>query len=265
MADWLPETAVITGGASGIGRALAKELSTRGTKVMLADLPSAPLDKAAAEMGGIAQACDVSDAAQVSALAEAAYAAFGHVDLLVNNAGQSGVHGRVWEADTDAARAHFDVNFWGVWHGCQAFGKRMADQSREAAIYNTGSENSFFCAVPQTAAYIAAKHAVLGLTESMAEDFPAHVKTGLIVPGWVFTGLGNARMMSNGMPVDQYAGVIVPQILKRQRFVVSHLSNLARIDERMDALRAAYLGHAFDDTNDPDYDVRNFLAKLAQK
>jgi NAD(P)-dependent dehydrogenase (short-subunit alcohol dehydrogenase family) len=262
VSDWLPESAVITGGASGIGLAVGKELVVRGTRVLLADLPGDELDKAAGEIGAEAIACDVSDKSQVEALADHAFSVFGHVDLLMNNAGQSGVHGKQWEADTDAARAHFDVNFWGVWNGCSAFGARMSAQGSRAAIYNTGSENSFFCAVPQTAAYIAAKHAVLGLTESMAEDFGPEVAVGLIVPGWVFTGLGNPKMMKNGMPVDEYAEIIVPQILRRQRFVVSHMSNLARIEERMGALKAAYLEHAFDDREEPDYDVRNFLARL---
>ena len=55
--------------------------------------------------------------------------------------------------------------------------------------------------MPQTAAYIAAKHAVLGLTESLREDLPDHVHAGLVVPGWVFTAIGDERVMSNGMDV----------------------------------------------------------------
>jgi NAD(P)-dependent dehydrogenase (short-subunit alcohol dehydrogenase family) len=262
MADWLPETAVITGGASGIGLGLARDLAARGTRVMIADLAGEALDAAAAEIGALKQACDVSDLAEVQRLADSAFEALGHVDLLINNAGVNGVHGKAWRVDPKQARAHFDVNFWGVWNGVHAFGERIAKQGREAAIYNTGSENSFFCAVPQSAAYIAAKHAVLGLTESMREDFPSEVAVGLIVPGWVFTGLGDPAMMKHGMSLADYAAIIVPQVLARQRFVVSHGYNMVRIAERMDALEAAYKSYALPEAEDAKHDVRAMLAKL---
>lgn len=263
MSDFAPKSAVITGGASGIGLAVAKELATKGIKVMLADLPGDKLEQAAASIdGAIAQACDVSDLAQVEELADAAFDQLGEVHLLLNNAGVGGVRGKLWEVDPDAARAHFDINFWGIWHGCKAFAPRLAEQTCQSAIYNTGSENSFFCAVPQTAAYIAAKHAVLGMTESMREDLPEHVHAGTIIPGWVFTPLGPEQMMKMGMDVSEYAAIIVPQILARERFVVSHYSNVRRIRERMEPLMAAYEEHAPREAGDNAYDVRDVIAAL---
>ena len=162
----------------------------------------------------------------------------------------------MWEVDPDAARAHFDVNFWGIWNGCRAFAPRMVAQDKPSAIYNTGSENSFFCAVPQTAAYIAAKHAVLGMTESLREDLPEHVHAGLIIPGWVFTPLGDERFMKNGMDVSEYAGIVVPQLLARRRFVVSHGYNTVRIAERMDELGDSYAQFALSPEDDAKHDVR---------
>lgn len=262
MSDWLPATAVITGGASGIGLAIAQRLAVKGTRVMLADLGGEKLDAAAASFdGALAQACDVSDLDDVKRLADAAFAALGTVELLLNNAGVGGVRGKMWDVDPVDARAHFDINFWGVWNGCHAFAPRLIEQSVPSAIYNTGSENSFFCAVPQTAAYIAAKHAVLGMTESLREDLPEHVHAGLIIPGWVFTPLGDARIMQHGMDVDQYADIVVPQLLARRRFVVSHRSNLKRIYERMDDLRTSYAAHGVDD----GADVRDKLAELFRR
>lgn len=262
MSDWLPATAVITGGASGIGLAIAQRLAAKGTRVMLADLGGEKLDAAAASIdGALAQGCDVSDLEDVKRLADAAFDGLGTVELLLNNAGVGGVRGKMWDVDPVAARAHFDINFWGVWHGCHVFAPRMVAQDVPSAIYNTGSENSFFCAVPQTAAYIAAKHAVLGMTESLREDLPEHVHAGLIIPGWVFTPLGDARMMQHGMDVGQYADIVVPQLLARRRFVVSHRSNLKRIDERMDDLRASYVAHGVDD----GADVRDKLADLFKR
>lgn len=262
--------AVVTGGASGIGLAVAEELGRGGARVMLADLPGAALDAAVARLANagietIGHGCDVSDLTAVERVADAAFAAFGRVDLVFNNAGISGPRGKLWEVDPQAARDHFEVNFWGVWHGCRAFAPRLAAQATASAIYNTGSENSLFCAVPQTAAYIAAKHAVLGLTESLREDLPPHVHAGLVIPGWVHTAIGPDEAMRHGMPVDRFAAIIVPQMLARSRFVVAHAYNVERIHERIDALDAAYAQHAPRYAGDEEYDVRTVIARLRRE
>ncbi|MEO1220443.1 MAG: SDR family NAD(P)-dependent oxidoreductase, partial [Pseudomonadota bacterium] len=164
MSEFQPKTAVITGGASGIGLGLARGLASKGMKVMIADLPGEKLQAVSGE-GFAGQPCDVSDLSQVEALAAAAFDTFETVDLVFNNAGVGGPHGKLWEVEPEAARAHFDINFWGVWNGCRAFAPRLVEQETPSAIFNTGSENSLFPAFPQTAAYIGAKHAVLGITE----------------------------------------------------------------------------------------------------
>ena len=262
MTDFAPTTAVITGGASGIGLAVAKRLVEAGARVMVADLPGEALKRAADIDGLIAQECDVSELTQVEALADAAFETLGQVDLVLNNAGQGGVRGKLWEVDPDLARAHFDVNFWGVWNGCKVFAPRLIEQGTAAALYNTGSENSWFCAVPETAAYIAAKHAVLGMTESLREDLPSHVHAGLIIPGWVYTPLGPEQFMKWGMDVEAYADIIVPQLLARRRFVVSHGYNTVRIGERMDALMESYATYALRVEEDAKHDVRLVFDKL---
>ena len=232
---------------------------------MLADLPGEKLDSATASLNGaVSQPCDVSDLAQVEALAEVAFEQLGEVHLLLNNAGQGGVRGKLWEVDPEDARKHFDVNFWGVWHGCKAFAPRLVEQEAPSAIYNTGSENSWFCAVRETAAYIAAKHAVLGMTESLREDLPEHVHAGLIIPGWVFTPLGPEQFMKFGMPVDDYARIVVPQLLARRRFVVSHGYNMVRINERMDDLAASYSEFALPIEQDAKHDVRLVFEQLSK-
>lgn len=259
MSAFAPRTAVVTGGASGIGRAVASKLAEGGARVMLADLPGDRLEQASAWIdGAVAQPCDVSDPGQVEALADAAFATLGTVELLFNNAGVGGPRGKLWEVDPRDARAHFDVNFWGVWHGCRVFAPRMIEQDCPSAIYNTGSENSFFCAMPQSAAYIAAKHAVLGLTENLREDLPDHVHAGLVVPGWIHTDIGDERFMRHGMDANEFAAVIVPQMLARERFVVSHYSNVRRIEERIEPLLDAYERNAVRD----EMDVRDVIAAL---
>lgn len=260
-----PGTAVITGGASGIGLALARRLAATGAKVMVVDRPGVALDRAGEIDGLLVHACDVSQLDQVEALGDAAFAALERVDLVVNNAGQAGVRGKMWEVDPAQARAHFDVNFWGVWNGCRVFAPRLIEQGSEAALYNTGSENSFFCAAPLSAAYIAAKHGVLGLTESLREDLPPHVHAGLIVPGWVHTPLGPEQIMKWGMDVERYIDIIWPQLLARRRFVVSHGYNTVRIGERMDALMESYAQHALPADQDACHDVRLVSDQLRRR
>lgn len=263
MSEFQPKTAVITGGASGIGLGLARGLTERGIRVLIADLPGEKLDALGSE-GFETHSCDVSDLAQVEALADAAFAAFDTVDIVFNNAGVNGPRGKLWEVDPEAARRHFDINFWGVWNGCRAFAPRLIAQQTPSAIYNTGSENSFFCAVPQSAAYIAAKHGVLGLTENFREDLPPHVHAGTIIPGWVFTGIGPEAVMRHAMSVEDYTAIILPQIMERRRFVVSHGYNEVRIAERMDELSASYKKHALSAEEDEKHDVRLVISKLTK-
>lgn len=263
-------SAVITGGASGIGLAIAARLGSQGARVVLADLPGDNLDAALAKLataGADAQglACDVSDPGQVEAMADRAFAALGRVDLVLNNAGVGGPRGRLWEVDPAAARRHFDVNFWGVWHGCRAFAPRLAAQDSPSAIYNTASENALFCAVPHSGAYVAAKHAVLGLTESLREDLPEHVHAGTLIPGWVHTAIGPDAVMRHGMSATRFAEIVVPQFQSRERFVVAHAYNAVRVHERIDALDAAFAAHAPRYPGDEEYDVRIVAARMRQE
>ncbi|WP_128893040.1 SDR family oxidoreductase [Erythrobacter sp. HKB08] len=264
MSDWSPRNAVVTGGASGIGLAIAKELAGRGIPLLIADRNEDALAEAAKALGESAtiRRVDVSDSEAVEALADQAFEQFGQVDLVLNNAGVGGPRGPVWEMSAEDARAHFDINFWGVWNGCRAFAKRLVEQDGPSAIYNTGSENSFFCAMDGSPAYIAAKHAVLGLTEALRCDLPDHVHAGLIIPGWVFTPLGPERFMQFGMEVGDYAKIVVPQILARERFVVSHSYNAVRIAERIGELMASYEKYAPRHEGDDAHDVRTVIAAL---
>lgn len=249
--DFSGQVAVITGGASGIGKALGAALEAKGARVMLADRTP----------GDNVVTCDVSRPEDLDALADLAWERFGRVDLLFNNAGVGGGGGRLWKADVAEARKLFDINFWGVWHGCRAFAPRMAAQDHPSAIFNTASENALFCAVPRAGAYIASKHAVLGLTESLREDLPEHVHAGTIIPGWVATGLtaGNA---DHAMPAERFAEIILPQIAARERFVVSHACNVDPMGERVAAIEAAYAKYAPRYPGDDEYDVRAYMAKM---
>ena len=244
------QVAVITGGAGGIGRALGEALVAQGAQVVLADL-----------VGEGVFVCDVTRPGDCAALADEAFGRFGRVDLLINNAGIGGANGRLAQVPLDEARRVFEVNFWGVWNGCAAFAPRMAAQDHPSAIYNVASENALFCAMPRAAAYIASKHAVLGLTENLREDLPPHVHVGTIVPGWVATGINPEAVRDKAMPAERFAAIVLPQIAARERFVVSHAYNVERIAERSEAIEAAFARYAPRYAGDEEYDVRHFIAR----
>ena len=136
---------VITGGATGIGFALAKGLGATGCRVLIAEPDEHRLKgstQALVDLGVDASycICDVTSLAQVEHLADAAWERFGRVDMIFNNAGVGLTQVPIVDTPVDELRAMFDVNFFGVWYGCQVFGKRFIEQGSPAGIFNTGSE-----------------------------------------------------------------------------------------------------------------------------
>jgi len=191
-------TAVITGAASGIGRAAAERLAALGLNVVLADLPGPRLDdalaatRAAAVQGAQAMAVptDVSDYGHVEALRDAAIEAFRDVALLMNNAGVGG--GGDAFHNLDGWRRVLSVNLMGVLHGTQAFTQAMLDHGRPAAIVNTGSKQGITMP-PGDTAYNASKAGVKALTEGLQHSLRnvegGQVSAHLLVPGFTFTGM----------------------------------------------------------------------------
>lgn len=261
------KTAVITGGASGIGFAFAKALGAEGATVIIGEPSQERLDKAVAslmELGVTAHAivCDVALPESVEALADFAWDKAGHVDLVFNNAGIGQPRKSVTDLDVADARRVFDVNFFGVWHGCATFGKRLVEQGTEAAIYNTASENAFFTAAPGMSAYVATKHAVMGLTEAFREEMPEYVKVGSIFPGFVSTEL-TSGFGQFAMDADEFVSRCIPQIKAGEHFVVTHAYNLEHIDNRYNELKQAFGQYAPRYEGDDEYDVRVLLKKLS--
>ena len=258
---------VITGGASGIGYALAKALGNHGCKVMIAE-PDAERLKAAVQTlkasgcDACYQVCDVTDLRAVEALADAAWDRFDRVDMVFNNAGIGIPQMPIVDTPMDQLRALFDVNFFGVWHGCQVFAKRFIEQGTPAGIYNTGSENSLFNAVPQNAGYLATKHALLGFTDNLREQMPEFVRVGLIIPGFVASGL-TAPIAHLAMDADKFAEIVLKQIADGQFYIVSHAYNMEHIKARYEEISAAYAAYAARYDGDEEYDVRHLLAGMS--
>jgi NAD(P)-dependent dehydrogenase (short-subunit alcohol dehydrogenase family) len=209
MFEFEGKVAVITGAASGFGRAFAEKGASLGMKLVLADVnPEALLQTVDALRAGGAEAIgvptDVSDAAQVEALAQAALDAFGKVHLLFNNAGV-GSGGFLWESSANDWAWVFNVNVMGVAHGVRAFTPIMLRQNEPAHIVNTASVAGLL-SPPAMGIYNASKHAVVSLTETLYHDLqlaqaakPAQAAAGgevgcsLLCPAFVPTGIADAE------------------------------------------------------------------------
>ncbi len=268
MNSFSGQTVAITGGATGIGFGLAKAFGREGARIVIGEPRRHRLDEAIAALHaeGIAAAAhdlDVSDAASVEAFADCAWSAFGGVQVLVNNAGISSPMRSMTKLPLENLRRVFDVNVFGVWHCAAAFGRRMIEAGQPAAIYNVGSENAFFNAVPKNAAYIASKHAVRGLTEAMRDEFPDFIRIGLITPGFVKTDLtGSGPFADAAMTADDFATKVLAQMKAGEFYIVTHPYNIERIRPIHAEIEAAYARNAPRYDGDDEHDVRTLMARF---
>jgi NAD(P)-dependent dehydrogenase (short-subunit alcohol dehydrogenase family) len=193
MRDFTNKAAVITGGASGIGLALAERFGREGCRVLLADIEAGALEEAVRHLraqGVEAHSCvtDVGKYDQVAALARHAQEVLGNVHLLFNNAGVS-ITGPSWLMSEDDWRWVWDVNVWGVVNGVRAFLPAMLAHGEEGHVINTGSLASFN-GNGDHAPYCSSKAAVLGLSQSLFSEMQA-MQTGIgvsiVCPGMVAT------------------------------------------------------------------------------
>jgi NAD(P)-dependent dehydrogenase (short-subunit alcohol dehydrogenase family) len=185
--------AVVTGGASGIGRGLAEALGGRGCKVVVADVEVDALDAASAELRATGVDClpvvtDVSSAASVDALLAAALDAYGAVHVLCNNAGVR-LTGSFLEQRLADWEWMVGVHLWGLVHGLRTFLPILLAQD-EGHVVNTASIAGVlgFAAAP----YVGTKHAVVGITDALSLELQqqgAHVGVSLLCPGAVRTNL----------------------------------------------------------------------------
>jgi NAD(P)-dependent dehydrogenase (short-subunit alcohol dehydrogenase family) len=199
MFEFDGKVAVITGAASGFGRAFADKAASLGMKLVLADIDPAALAAAVdalrasgADATGVPT--DVSDGAQVQALADAALASFGKVHLLFNNAGV-GSGGFLWESPANDWAWVFGVNVMGVAHGVRVFTPIMLAQNERAHIVNTASVAGLL-SPPSMGIYNASKHAVVSLTETLYHDLKlagGEVGCSLLCPAFVPTGIADAE------------------------------------------------------------------------
>jgi NAD(P)-dependent dehydrogenase (short-subunit alcohol dehydrogenase family) len=229
MDSFTGKLAVVTGGGSGMGRELTRQLATQGCSVAACDLnPDAIADTVAMAQAeapsGVritGHACDVADEAQVLRFRDELLAehASDHVDLVFSNAGAGGGDSFIRSGREEWERV-FAINWWGVYYCARAF-LPLLIASGDGVLVNTSSVNGFWASlgpgVPQTA-YSTAKFAVRGFTEALIEDLRSNapqVRVALVLPGHVGTDIVTNSLMAQGLPApermsDAQAEEIIP-------------------------------------------------------
>ena len=285
--DFNGKSAVVTGGGNGIGRALCLALAGEGVNVAVADIDAAAADAVADEarragVEAMGVAADVTDESSVDVLADAAWDAFGGVDILVNNAGIMPAVAPL--AATGAADFDwvFAVNVRGAMNGIRAFVPRFIASGRDSRVVNTASEHAL--GVPHIGGglYTASKHALLGLSDVLRREVPAHVRVSVLCPGIVAStlwraserrqdayggpapasGAAGAFMEQVGMPAGEVAARAVEGIRTGEFYIVTHSHAVDIAQARWMELETAFATQAPRREGDAKYDLEPVMRQL---
>jgi len=256
--------AVVTGGASGIGRAMAERFARERAKVVVADIDARALAAVVDSIktrGGEALGVptDVTDLASVQALAEAAFKAFGKVNVLCNNAGVA-----LWGGLESATHRDWQwvlsVNLWGVIHGIEAFVPRMIASKEPGHIVNTASMAGLI-ATRGLGVYNTSKYAVVGLSETLAKDLrPYHIGVSVLCPMGVATQIRESarnrpadlkneaasavepvELMGRTLAPAAVAEMVLSAIHANRLYVITHEEGLEALRRRHERLEQAVL------------------------
>ncbi len=194
MRDLEGKVAVVTGGASGIGRGLAARFAADGMQVVIADVENAALEQTAAELGVVGVQTDVADAVSVQALADQVCDRFGTVHVLCNNAGVGG-GGQIADLTLADWKWVLDVNLWGVIHGLHSFLPRLLANPDGGHVVNTASMAGLFASAGM-GPYNATKFAVVAISETLSKELQAagsSVGVSVLCPGFVRTNIFDSQ------------------------------------------------------------------------
>ena len=263
MRDLQGKVAVITGAASGIGRAVAGRCASAGMKVVLADIEAGALDVAEKELRGegadaLAVVTDVSKPDEVDALATRTLDAFGAVHLLHNNAGVT-TGGLIWQCTIAEWQWLLGVNLWGVIHGIHTFVPLMLDGGDDGHIVNTASAAGL-TSPPFLGPYNVTEHGVVTLSETLARELAilrSRIKVSVLCPGFVNTAVVDssrnrrdelrnpveddtvasalaAHVVESALAPEIVADHVLDAVRHEQFYVLTHPELTAAIHTRMD-------------------------------
>lgn len=285
MMDLAGKRIVITGAASGIGKALAENLAGRGASLVLADLDAARVTALAETLERvIAAPCDVSDHASVEALAETAKAALGGIDLVFANAGTI-INGPLIKSTPDEFDWLMGVNLRGAWSSLTVFARAMLEQTEGGRICVTASEHSLGLQHTGAGIYTASKQAVLALAEVLRAELPEKVGISVFCPGLVATGLADAvrpghlrqprkhqlefsrAVQAQGMSAADAAQAAIAGTCRGDLLIVTHPNSFAPAQRRFAEIEAAFAAQAPVDESVARYEVNRIVAEMmaAQK
>ncbi|HUE29432.1 MAG TPA: SDR family NAD(P)-dependent oxidoreductase [Verrucomicrobiae bacterium] len=230
------KTALVTGAASGIGRATALALARAGAELAVCDLNEAGLEETAAAIrslgrSALARRVDVARADDVRAFADAVHAEHEAVDVLVNNAGV-GLGGGFLDTSLEDWQWILSINLWGVIHGCHFFLPPMVRRGRGGHVVNVSSAAGFL-ATPQLAAYSATKFAVFGLSEALREELRPHgIAVTTVCPGIINTPITTSSPMRGPLAAPEVRATLVELYRRRnygpERVAANVLKAIAR-------------------------------------
>ncbi|WP_232696617.1 SDR family NAD(P)-dependent oxidoreductase [Brevibacillus daliensis] len=260
MKQFASKVAVITGAASGIGRAFATRCAQEGMQVVLADVEEAALVKAEQElkMSGataLAVVTDVAKEGDIQALAQKTVDSFGAVHLLFNNAGV-GAGSTVWNSTSADWHWVMNVNLWGAIHATRIFVPIMLEQQTDCHIVNTASRAGLESG-PGTGIYRVSKHALVSLTETLYHELKmvqARIGVSVLCPGYVRTQICDAHR--NRSSEFSKPGDIVtpsPQENKIAQFIRASVEQGISPDEVAELTFTAIKNNQFYIMPDPDY------------
>jgi len=283
MKDFKNKVAVITGGASGIGRAMAERFAREGMKIVLADIEAPALEATVAAMKAdgatvIGVLTDVSKSEQIEALAAQTLEAFGKVHILCNNAGV-GAHPRAtWELTKADWEWVIGANLWSVIYGVQTFVPIMLKQDEPGHVINTASMAGLL-SLGMMSPYFATKHAVVSISESLHFEFAVRgskLKAHALCPAFVNTRIGEsernrpdrepatlspieaqvgeafARRLATGMPASELAEKVFEAVCEDRLYILTHPERKPEFEWRVQNI-----------LNDRNPDVMSMIQRLA--
>jgi NAD(P)-dependent dehydrogenase (short-subunit alcohol dehydrogenase family) len=266
LAELEGKVAVVTGGASGIGKGIAHALISEGMQVVIADIEDGALQATASELGATGIQCDVSKADSVAALATQVVERFGTAHVVANNAG-IGPIGNIADLTLDDWKWIVDVNLWGVIHGIHHFLPILKANEDGGHIVNTSSMAGLV-PTPGLGSYVLTKYGVLGLTETLAQELAAEdskVGATVLCPGTIHTNIatssrnrpegneGNLRdvdISREGSEMDmssvrwmipiEVGAIVVDAIRRGELYAITHPEWWGMVEDRFQRIAAAF-------------------------